>query len=110
MGFKYSEVLVISSYQEYKVVLEELHSLLQQYGEVHWADYFKQSLHLLYQGKPQKSIAHTLSAYGGMGSFNDSLFFTGASQDVSEQGFVLRNQLWVICKNKNSSIKRLLEW
>ncbi len=98
-----------SSYQEYKVTLEELHLLLKKYGEEHWADYFKQSLNLLDQGKPQKSIAHTVSAYAGMGSFNDSLFFTGASKDASEHCFMVKHRLWVICKNKSSIIKRLLE-
>ncbi|WP_281213493.1 DUF6966 domain-containing protein [Shewanella insulae] len=99
-----------SEYLEYKEILEELYSLLRKYNEENWANYFRKSLELLYKDKPQRSIAHTLSAYGGMGSFNDSLYFSGAADAESERGFYLADHLWTTCKNKRSLLKRILEW
>ena len=99
-----------TDYSEYQNILEEILELLRTYNEDHWANYFRKSLGLLYKGKPQKSIAHSLGAYGGMGSFNDSLCFTGASEIVANRGFSLSNILYLECKSKRSMIKRALEF
>ena len=98
-----------TDYSDYQNKLEKLIELLRDYNEEHWANYFRKSLELLYKGKPQKSISHSLGAYGGMGSFNDSLTFTGASEQDAKLGFELRTNLWPVCKSKRSIIKRAME-
>ncbi|MBB1321407.1 DUF6966 domain-containing protein [Shewanella sp. SR43-8] len=103
-------VLMKTDYSDYQNILEEILELLRTYNEDHWANYFRKSLELLYKGKPQKSIAHSIGAYGGMGSFNDSLYFTGASEVVTKRGFTLSNNLYLECKLKRNIIKRALEF
>ena len=78
-----------TDYSDYQNNLEELVELLRTYNEDYWANYFRKSLELLYKGKPQKSIKHSLGAYGGMSSFNDSLYFMGNSVDR-----VYRHRAW----------------
>ena len=98
-----------TKYSVYQNTLEELLILLQKYNEERWAQYFKESLGLLQKGKPQRSIYHSLNAYGGMGSFNDSVFFTGASEKEAKYGLELKEKLWLECKSKKSILKRAVE-
>lgn len=74
---------------EYWKLLNELVVLLESYNEPHWADYFSKSKSYFLAGYSQKSIYHTLGAYGGMCSFSDSVSFTGAPKEVYERGLEL---------------------
>ncbi len=89
-----------TDYSDYQNKLEKLVELLREYNEDHWANYFQKPLEFYVKGKPQKSIAHTLGAYGGMCSFNDSLYFTGASEVEAKRGFELSSNLYLECKSK----------
>ncbi|MCQ3831158.1 hypothetical protein HXX02_17125 [Microbulbifer elongatus] len=55
----------------YRDNILEMITLLEEGGHEHWKRWFQKSLSLLEAGDCQKSFAHTISAYGGMGSFND---------------------------------------
>lgn len=55
----------------YREVLQALHLLLDRVGETHWRDWIAQDLS---DWDTQRSVAHHLSAYGGMGSLNDVYF------------------------------------
>jgi hypothetical protein len=50
--------------------LEEIFSLLEACGELHWFAWIRNDADDLRNGKLH-SIQHFLSAFGGMGSFND---------------------------------------
>jgi hypothetical protein len=93
----------------YAEILEELFGLLEKYNEENWVKYFTESKRLLDRGKPQKSIAHSLGAYGGMCSFNDELYFAGATPKEASRGFELRDELWKQSKKSQNIIKRVLE-
>ncbi|MCO7191305.1 MULTISPECIES: hypothetical protein [unclassified Pseudoalteromonas] len=97
-------------YGEYQIKLERMIDLLHSHDELHWANYFKKSAEFLSKGQPQKSIYHALGAYGGMGSINDCLTLTGASEQDAKLGLQLRHELWLICKSKQSMLKRILEF
>ena len=96
-------------YQHYRETLEELLEILGSHSEEGWCNYFSESLSYLNNGAPQKSIVHSLGAYGGMGSFNDELSFTGAPIDVAQRGFELRDILWTQCKINKSLLRRIIE-
>lgn len=51
---------------------EELGTLLQRYGERHWADWVMGDWRRIQDGDAS-GIDHLLAAYGGMGSLNDVL-------------------------------------
>ena len=50
--------------------LDEIIQLLESDGEQHWSRWMRQS-HERLQNSDFSGIEHLLSAYGGMGSFND---------------------------------------
>lgn len=52
----------------YKVVLEALYKLLNETGVKYWAEWISKDINFWIECK---SVEHHLSAYGGMGSFND---------------------------------------
>lgn len=52
----------------YKLILEAMYKLLDETGVGFWADWMLKDLDYW---KNDKSVMHHLSAYGGMGSFND---------------------------------------
>ena len=107
--FQMTSTFMKSNYVDYQDNLENLIRLLREYNEEHWANYFQKSLGLLYIGKPQKSIYHSLAAFGGMGSVNDSLTFTGANNQEVKLGFKLTACLFNECKLKRSFLKRIIE-
>ena len=51
-------------------ILEQLEHLLVSYGEQHWSTWIKQDITAI-KKYDVHGIAHLVSAYGGMGSFND---------------------------------------
>jgi len=51
-------------------ILDELVALLRRHGEAHWASWLESDLCRIRAGD-FSGVTHFLSAYGGMGSFND---------------------------------------
>jgi Domain of unknown function (DUF6966) len=51
-------------------ILDEIIQLLEADGEQHWSNWMRKSRSRL-QDSDYSGIEHLLSAYGGMGSFND---------------------------------------
>ncbi|WP_444922800.1 DUF6966 domain-containing protein [Microbulbifer sp. DLAB2-AF] len=96
-------------YSAYKLILEELLVLLQEYNEENWFSYFSESMELLENNKPQASIFHSLRAFGGMCSFNDALYFTGAPPDEAQRGYELRELLSQQCRDNENVLKRFFE-
>ena len=56
--------------EELLKILDELIRLLEEDGEQHWSQWMRQSRERLLNSD-YSGIEHLLSAYGGMGSFND---------------------------------------
>jgi hypothetical protein len=52
----------------YPDALNAMHLFLDKIGETHWRDWIAEDLR---QWEASNSVVHHLSAYGGMGSFND---------------------------------------
>ncbi|HEV8398520.1 MAG TPA: hypothetical protein VGQ18_01655 [Gemmatimonadales bacterium] len=50
--------------------LEQITSLLRKHGEEHWLQWIVRDVTLIREGDFH-GVEHLLSAYGGMGSFND---------------------------------------
>ncbi len=59
--------------------LDRLLVLLRDYNEPHWHAYFKEAAELFAAGRPEHAKKKIRSAYGGMCSFSDALYFAGAS-------------------------------
>lgn len=81
--------------------LDELSTLLASHGENHWSSWLASDLSRIRAGD-FAGITHLLSAYGGMGSFND-LVLHAANGHVIDEGDVarvntmlssLRNRAW----------------
>ncbi|WP_312932734.1 DUF6966 domain-containing protein [Pseudomonas sp.] len=63
-------------------VLEQLAELLESDGDQHWSRWMRTARARLLDGNPD-AIRYLLSAYGGMGSFNDLIL----GQHYDENGF-----------------------
>lgn len=63
-------------------VLDELASLLESDGDQHWSRWMRTARARLLDGNPD-AIRYLLSAYGGMGSFND----LALGQQYDKKGF-----------------------
>ena len=83
-----------------KMKLERLLTLLKDYHEPKWQAYFLKADKFLVAGKLERCKKQIRSAYGGMGSFNDSLYFTGAPQEIADEGFQLRKDLYILSEPK----------
>ena len=65
--------MALLQHQElYKQVLDETLKFLSDNEEHNWYDYFSESRALFERKRIRKSAKHTLSAFGGMGSYQDS--------------------------------------
>jgi hypothetical protein len=53
---------------QYAQPLDAMHRLLMQAGETHWAAWIERAMR---EWRESRAVKHHLSAYGGMGSFND---------------------------------------
>lgn len=105
---------MIKRMNSYQDALEAMYLLLDKCGENFWRDWIATDLE---EFKNNKSTKHHLSAYGGMGSFNDVLICQDNGHNVSKQQepFLqwLFNDLSSICYvlansfNKNISIKEI---
>ena len=76
-----------------KEKLDRMLALLRDYNEPHWHAYFSEAAGLLDAGKSVRAKKKILGAYGGMGSFSDALYFTGAPKEIAEEGYALRSTL-----------------
>ena len=81
-----------------KQKLDRLVELLRVYSEPQWYSHFNDASKLLAAGKLERSKRKIRSAYGGMGSFNDSLYFTGAPKEIADEGFRLRDDLYLLAE------------
>ncbi|MTI48430.1 MAG: hypothetical protein FH761_11350 [Firmicutes bacterium] len=66
----------------YKIALEALYKLLNETGETFWADWILKDIKLWEQNKSKE---HHLSAYGGMGSFNDLVICVQNKHNVTKK-------------------------
>jgi len=76
-------------------VLDEIIQLLDADGEQHWSGWMRQSRDWLLNSD-FAGIEHLLSAYGGMGSFNDLIIFQnkGGYVEMNNKLDNLRRQAW----------------
>jgi hypothetical protein len=85
--------------------LRETSALLLGAGDAHWAQWMDKSLARIEQGD-LSGVGHLLSAYGGMGSFNDLILASanGHSVDdaehrtVNERLDVLRTEMYELAR------------
>ena len=61
--------------------LAELVTLLRDVGEDHWAAWMESDRARIADGQPD-GLTHLLSAYGGMGSFNDLVIHPANGHDL----------------------------
>jgi hypothetical protein len=73
----------------YEDALQAMELLLDSVGEHHWRDWVRQDLT---EWRCAKQVGHHLSAYGGMGSFNDLYLCRTNRHDVTEA-----QEPWVNC-------------
>jgi hypothetical protein len=66
----------------YEHCLIAMKRLLDEVGETHWAAWLETDIH---EWRASSGTAHHLSAYGGMGSFNDVLLLAANGHNVSAQ-------------------------
>lgn len=86
--------------------LRDTSTLLRSAGESHWARWMETSLRRIEKGD-FSGVEHLLSAFGGMGSFNDLILMstnghsvTGDNQrDFNDRLDDLRVQLYTIAQN-----------
>ncbi len=86
MGAKTNELVAL---------LDELAVILRELDQAHWADSMSESARRLRQSD-FSGVQHLLSAYGGMGSFNDILpELVGEQPDHRvERARQLRSEAW----------------
>lgn len=80
------------NHSDHRAQIEEMIALLEEGGHSHWANWFKQSRNLIDTGKFQASFTKTMSAYGGMGSFND--VFWNLPAEKFERLEKIRGKIW----------------
>lgn len=66
-----AEIKLCPEMNAYLDALNAMHDLLGALGEKHWRSWIAQDIN---EWESRNSVRHHLSAYGGMGSFNDLLF------------------------------------
>ncbi len=87
-------------------VLDELVPVLRELELGHWADWMNESARRLRQGD-FSGVGHLLSAYGGMGSFNDILpdLVGGQADDRIERARRLRADVWTLAEEIRHEIE-----
>jgi hypothetical protein len=81
--------------------LTELSSLLRQHDEQHWSSWIESDLRRIGSGDLH-GVTHFLSAYGGMGSFNDLVLHPenghrvdiASVRRVNDALSILRSRAW----------------
>ena len=79
--------------QQLESKLTRFLELLSLYNEEHWYQFFLEAKSSLDSGDTFGALRKIRSAYGGMGSINDALYFTGAPTKIAIEGFTLRDEL-----------------
>lgn len=79
----------------YFQVLTTLEYLLEKAGEIYWRDWLRQDIDLW---RSRKDVAHHLSAYGGMGSFNDIVIGVQNGHNVTKAQEPWVNNLFEVLK------------
>jgi hypothetical protein len=77
--------------EELLTVLDELQALLRRVGERHWSSWVEASARTI-RGGDLAGVEHLLSAYGGMGSFNDLFLHSTNGHEVSASEVELTNR------------------
>lgn len=80
---------------KYIHALTALEYLLDKVGENHWRDWLRQDIDLW---KSKSDVSHHLSAYGGMGSFNDVWICVQNRHNVTKEQEPWVNNLFEILK------------
>ncbi len=76
--------------------LKRLLVLLRDYQEPHWYAYFSEAADLLAAGRIEPAKRKIRGAYGGMCSFSDALYFTGAPPETAKEGYQLRDEVYAL--------------
>jgi ABC-type transporter Mla MlaB component len=93
-------------------ILEQIEQLLVAHGEQHWSAWIKRDLTAI-KRYDAHGIAHLLSAYGGMGSFNDLWLCAvnghriGESEviEVNDKLSALRSEAYTLAKDIKPKIQ-----
>lgn len=85
-------------------LLDEAEALLRTYEHFQWADWLSKDARRI-RNLDFYGVEHLLSAYGGMGSFNDIILHTTTQDDkhltethVEERFDMLRSQIYSLAK------------
>jgi len=98
--------------QQLVATVEQLASLLREYPEPPWTDWFTHADALLRTGQLREGARHVRGAYGGMGSFNEAVL-PGANETEYQRFDRLRKAAWeqaVEVEHQESRVGRLLRW
>ncbi len=85
--------------EQLEAKLDRMLFLLETYNEPNWHKYFKKAKSHLNKGRIKECKKQIIGAYGGMCSFNDDLYFDGASEEIIEEGYELRSELYDLCND-----------
>jgi hypothetical protein len=83
---------------QYADALEAMHYLLTHVGVGHWADWIARDIR---EWRESRGVKHHLSAYGGMGSFND-VYPLGEPADTVFKHLQL--VCWLLAKNRGQDM------
>jgi len=67
--------------KQYEASLRAMHKLLSRVEESHWANWIEKDIK---DWQQNKDVSHHLSAYGGMGSFNDVVLCKANTHNIAE--------------------------
>ena len=92
-------------YQQLLLDLDELAKVLRKYGENRWADLLAKD-RLALEAFETRAIEHLLSAFGGMGSFNDLFLHPSNGHSIKEEEVAgveehladISSQIWINAK------------
>ncbi len=74
--------------------------MMKEFDQTSWADAFAR-LAVEYKQEPEMVSGKIVALYGGMGSFNDIIFFRGGkvAAEENERLDSLRKRLYELCRN-----------
>ena len=85
--------------QEIRSLLTEIEQMMQEFDEISWAKAFAR-LATEYEEDSEIASRKIIALYGGMGSFNDIVFFRGGKvvAEENERLDSLRKRLYELCR------------